>query len=116
MKALEVLFKAQKPTPGLYPTAINVQNGEFPRQGGPYTIGALADSFYEYLLKLWLISDGEDESFRTRYEESADAIRRVLVKTTSDGYMYIGEGDENGVAPTMEHLVCTCILLIYQIR
>ncbi|PIK39707.1 putative endoplasmic reticulum mannosyl-oligosaccharide 1,2-alpha-mannosidase-like [Apostichopus japonicus] len=40
---------------GLVPTFINAKTGEF--RGKYYTLGARADSYYEYLLKQWLQTD-----------------------------------------------------------
>jgi hypothetical protein len=38
---------------------------------GSYTVGALADSFYEYLLKIWLISDRKADKYREYYDRSS---------------------------------------------
>jgi hypothetical protein len=35
-----------------------------------YTVGAMADSFYEYLLKYWLLTDGDDGKYRSWYDTS----------------------------------------------
>ena len=48
---MQVLSCAQ----GLIPTTINRQTGS---GGAAYSVGAAADSYYEYLLKLWLL-DGQ---------------------------------------------------------
>lgn len=38
---------------GLVPMFINTHSGQFTHQG-VYTLGARADSYYEYLLKQWI--------------------------------------------------------------
>lgn len=38
------------------------------------TLGGLADSFFEYLLKLWLLSDKRIPKYRRMYDEAARAI------------------------------------------
>jgi mannosyl-oligosaccharide alpha-1,2-mannosidase len=68
-------------------------------------VGGLADSFYEYLLKIWVYTDHHFEKFRFLYDESVAAIRRVLVKTTSNGDVYVGRGNTGYVENSMEHLV-----------
>eukprot|EP00158_Paraphelidium_tribonemae_P003158 Partr_v1_DN25922_c0_g1_i2_m68773 putative mannosidase alpha class len=106
-KAMHVMdFVAEKPKeiPGLYPTLLNNQDGTF--HGGDYTVGALADSFYENLLKLWLVSGKTDTKFRKLYDESAHAIRRVLIRETEKGDWYLGSGNLEGVSDEMEHLTC----------
>lgn len=45
---------------GLVPMFINTNNGQFTNQG-IYTLGARADSYYEYLLKQW-IQGGKKEN------------------------------------------------------
>lgn len=45
---------------GLVPMFINTNNGQFTHQG-IYTMGARADSYYEYLLKQW-IQGGKTEN------------------------------------------------------
>eukprot|EP01127_Copromyxa_protea_P018812 TRINITY_DN59_c0_g2_i1.p1 TRINITY_DN59_c0_g2~~TRINITY_DN59_c0_g2_i1.p1 ORF type:complete len:421 (+),score=79.87 TRINITY_DN59_c0_g2_i1:27-1265(+) len=55
-KALRV-FKVlhdNKPADGLYPVFINPHNL---LMRGPITVGAIGDSFYEYLLKYWLLTN-----------------------------------------------------------
>ena len=39
---------------GLFPIYVNVNTGRV--EGGKVTFGALGDSFYEYLLKQWVMS------------------------------------------------------------
>ena len=53
------LNKLQSKVSGLVPPFINVNSGNF--RGGPYTVGAMVDSYYEYLLKQWLQSGKSEE-------------------------------------------------------
>jgi hypothetical protein len=50
-----------------------------------YTVGALADSYYEYLLKVWLLGGKADESQWRMFAEAAAAIERDLVRQTAGG-------------------------------
>lgn len=79
----------------------------------------MADSFYEYMLKLWIIDDRTNTTFRREYDLSAEvrfifasysnrfykAIHRVLARTTPNGDVYLGVGDNSWVSQDMEHLV-----------
>jgi len=56
---------------------ISVESGEFASH--EITLGARADSLYEYLLKQWLLSGRTDERMRAMYDESVAAIRQHLV-------------------------------------
>jgi hypothetical protein len=106
-----------KRIPGLYPTIIDNRNGEW-QQGrflkrkhgimdklGSYTVGASADSFYEYLLKIWIASDRSLDKFREYYDESAEAIKKVLIRRTANGDLFLGQGTKDHVPEEMEHLV-----------
>jgi hypothetical protein len=64
---------------GLYPMFISPESGEFTSQ--EVTLGARADSLYEYLLKQWLLSSKTDQRMRDMYETSVAAIRSHLVRS-----------------------------------
>ncbi|KAJ1535634.1 Mannosyl-oligosaccharide 1,2-alpha-mannosidase IB [Nowakowskiella sp. JEL0078] len=83
--ALEQLVAAKKPLKGLYPLSIKQDALIFYEE--EYSIGGGGDSFYEYLLKLWL-STGE-ERYWDLYEEAADAISEHLVKVSEAGIVYV---------------------------
>ena len=44
---------------GLLPTNLSPRSGE--SRGGALTMGAMADSYYEYLLKMWIQGGKKDE-------------------------------------------------------
>lgn len=48
---MQIMLK-KKPSNGLFPIKVNLADGNF--ADSHVTFGALGDSFYEYLLKLWL--------------------------------------------------------------
>eukprot|EP00439_Symbiodinium_sp_Y106_P035063 s5088_g4.t1 len=43
------------------------------------TLGGRGDSFYEYLLKQWLITNRTEEKYKSWYQLCVDAIRRAIV-------------------------------------
>jgi len=51
MKAMQIM-STKHPRHGLYPIKVNAQDSNF--ADSHVTFGALGDSFYEYLLKIWL--------------------------------------------------------------
>ena len=63
---------------GLYPMFISPETGEF--TSSEVTLGARADSLYEYLLKQWLLSGQTDARMRRMYDDSVGAIRAHLVR------------------------------------
>lgn len=57
---MNLVHKLEGKLDGLVPMFINTNNGQFTHQG-VYTLGARADSYYEYLLKQW-IQGGKKEN------------------------------------------------------
>lgn len=58
------------------------------------TLGGRGDSFYEYLLKQWLMTNRTDERYRRWYHTSVDGIRRSLVSQSSpSNFTFVREVD-----------------------
>ncbi|CAK8675021.1 unnamed protein product [Clavelina lepadiformis] len=92
---------------GLVPMWINANTGLF-RPGGTFTVGARADSYYEYLLKQWVQTGQTEQHLLNAYLEAVDGIEQHLVgQSVPSGYTYVGEL-LGGVTPSakMDHLVC----------
>jgi mannosyl-oligosaccharide alpha-1,2-mannosidase len=70
MAVIDKITSLEKPYGGLYPTEISPYDATWRIKD--YTVGALADSFYEYLLKCWIASDKDAIKFRKLYDESAE--------------------------------------------
>lgn len=60
MEVMNQVHKLDGKNDGLVPMFINTNSGQFTHQG-IYTLGARADSYYEYLLKQW-IQGGKKEN------------------------------------------------------
>jgi hypothetical protein len=109
LNIFEVLHKHNKEQQlhGLYPVYVNVNNGQ---QSGHVTLGALGDSYYEYLLKMWLLTDKKVPRFREMYDEATAAIaERMVKKTTPAGLWYFAELSDatgHGTAAKMDELAC----------
>lgn len=69
-------------------------------------MGALADSFYEYLLKSWLQSGKQDEQARRMYIEAIDALIAKVSRVSAGGLMYFGQLKYDTFERKMEHLAC----------
>lgn len=89
---------------GLYPNYINPKTKKWGHHH--ISVGALGDSFYEYLLKAWIQSGGEDEKARRMYDEAIDAIQKNLLKTSKGGLSYFAELKYDRIEPKMDHLAC----------
>ncbi|KAF8896775.1 glycoside hydrolase family 47 protein [Gymnopilus junonius] len=101
-RAMEVFYNANV-TDGLFADRWDVKTGA--PFGAHYTIGAMADSAYEYLLKQWLLTG--DEQAREQYLVSAEGIINNLIYITPNrGLMYAGEIDRGMMLHRLEHLSC----------
>ncbi|XP_030361037.1 mannosyl-oligosaccharide 1,2-alpha-mannosidase IC isoform X2 [Strigops habroptila] len=70
------------------------------------SIGGLGDSFYEYLIKSWLMSDKKDSEAKKMYDDALEAIEKHLVKKSAGGLTYIAEWRGGVLDHKMGHLAC----------
>ncbi|KAK4118178.1 glycoside hydrolase family 47 protein [Parathielavia appendiculata] len=116
----ELLQKQQQSTrlPGMWPILVNAQKQDF-RQHTDYTLGAMADSLFEYLPKTHALVGGLLPMYRHMYEASMDtAIRhnlfRPMLPDENDvlisGLVTIEPGEHGEDVPRLrpeaQHLVC----------
>ncbi|KAI9594262.1 glycoside hydrolase [Syncephalis fuscata] len=73
-----------------------------------YTMGAVADSYYEYLLKQWMQSSKTNNSMRQRYDAAMQGMRKHLVKVSPNNRnVFVGDiRDDGSFSSRMEHLTC----------
>lgn len=103
MHIRKLLQKMDRPN-GLYPNYLNPRTGRW----GQYhtSVGGLGDSFYEYLLKAWLMSDKTDIEARNMYDDAIEAIEKHLIKKSRGGLTFIGEWKNGHLEKKMGHLAC----------
>jgi len=99
----KVLKEAEKPK-GLYWNYMNVVDGSFSQNH--VSIGAMGDSFYEYLIKA-AIQLGDKEA-RELYDEAMNAfVDNGLVKVSKpSNLLYIAESRNDEVNDIVGHLAC----------
>ncbi|KAL3520221.1 hypothetical protein ACH5RR_018370 [Cinchona calisaya] len=105
LKHLKTLSKVE----GLVPIYISPQSGEF--NGENIRLGSRGDSYYEYLIKVWLQLRGRNSTYlHDMYEEAMKGVRHHLVrKSVPNGLVFVGElpyGSQGSFSPKMDHLVC----------
>lgn len=130
MAVFDHLRKVQ-PADKLYPVFVDPESGTFnsgdflslfsfysfsivppPISTDLVTIGALADSFYEYLLKYWLLTGKTDAALRQWYYDTADGILKELSKPFhqqedhSSDLLYLTERKGGRLDNYMDHLAC----------
>ncbi|XAR72463.1 Mannosyl-oligosaccharide 1,2-alpha-mannosidase [Bertholletia excelsa] len=108
MKVLEHLKTLPK-VEGLVPIYVSPHSGEF--SGENIRLGSRGDSYYEYLLKVWLQQQGSNVTYlHDMYEEAMKGVRHLLVRKSSpNGLVFVGElpyGANGAFSPKMDHLVC----------
>ncbi|KAM0916930.1 hypothetical protein ACQ4PT_009926 [Festuca glaucescens] len=108
LKAENVIRQLQKiyPSDGLLPVYINPHSGT--SSYSTITFGAMGDSFYEYLLKVW-IQGNKTESvkhYRQMWETSMEGLISLTKKTTPSNYSYICEKTGGSLSDKMDELAC----------
>ncbi|KAM6965224.1 mannosyl-oligosaccharide 1,2-alpha-mannosidase IA [Aplochiton taeniatus] len=103
MNIRKVLNRLDKPQ-GLYPNYLNPNSGQWGQHH--VSVGGLGDSFYEYLLKAWLMSDKTDEEAKKLYYDALQAIETNLMRKSSGGLTYIAEWKGGLLEHKMGHLTC----------
>ncbi|NXV01905.1 MA1C1 mannosidase, partial [Cettia cetti] len=103
MNIRRVLNRVEKPQ-GLYPNFLSPVTGSWVQHH--VSIGGLGDSFYEYLIKSWLMSDKKDSEAKKMYDDALEAIEKHLVKKSAGGLTYIAEWRGGILDHKMGHLAC----------
>lgn len=70
------------------------------------SLGALGDSFYEYLLKAWLQSGQTDGTAREMYDSAMKAIVEHMIRTSPGGLIYASDMKFERLEHKMDHLAC----------
>ncbi|KAG8506700.1 Mannosyl-oligosaccharide 1,2-alpha-mannosidase IC [Galemys pyrenaicus] len=99
----KVLRKIDKPF-GLYPNFLSPVSGNWMQHH--VSVGGLGDSFYEYLIKSWLMSGKTDMEAKDMYYEALEAIETHLLNVSPGGLTYIAEWRGGILDHKMGHLAC----------
>ncbi|XP_076593002.1 mannosyl-oligosaccharide 1,2-alpha-mannosidase IA isoform X1 [Chaetodon auriga] len=103
MNIRKLLNKIEKPH-GLYPNFLSPVSGNWVQHH--VSIGGLGDSFYEYLIKSFLMSDKSDEDAKKMYYSALEAIEANLVQKSPGGLTYMAEWRGGILDHKMGHLAC----------
>ncbi|XP_076885356.1 mannosyl-oligosaccharide 1,2-alpha-mannosidase MNS3-like [Bidens hawaiensis] len=108
MKVLEHMKTLPK-VEGLVPIYISPSSGEF--SGDNIRLGSRGDSYYEYLIKVWLQQRHNNWTYlHDMYVEAMKGVKHLLVKKSNpNGLVFVGElpsGIDGDFSPKMDHLVC----------
>ncbi|KAK1511076.1 glycosyl hydrolase family 47 [Colletotrichum costaricense] len=118
-RIMEIFERQENKTniPGLWPLVVNPKDEVF-NQGDDFTLGAMADSLYEYLPKMSALVGGRSGMYKSMYEAAVKpAIEHNLFRPmtpTNEDILIAGQAhsrESNGVRtieqePQGQHLVC----------
>ncbi|KAM0419174.1 hypothetical protein ACHAPD_002726 [Fusarium lateritium] len=78
-RVTQFLVKIQNSTllPGMWPLSLDFQNEQ--ANDNTFSLGALADSLYEYLPKMHALMGGVDENYPTMYRTAMDVVVKHLL-------------------------------------
>lgn len=104
MKPLQLMGK-KSPNAGLYPIKIRISDGGFAES--QVTFGALGDSFFEYLLKVWIQGGRKENWLREMYDRAMNGAMAKLLKTSVPGGLaFFSDWNGRSNNRKMDHLVC----------
>lgn len=106
-KAHAVYNKLESITPpnGLLPLFLAPNTGQF--AGSQISLGAMGDSYYEYLIKLYLYTKKTEPQYLRMYKKSlAGILEHLVFQSSPSGLTYVAEMNNNSPIHKMDHLAC----------
>lgn len=101
------IYNKMEPKNGLYPHLI--KHTVDPPQFGSnyYTFGAMTDSLYEYMLKIWLQGGRKEPMYRDMYDKAIQGLHDELIQvSTPSGLTYIANKKMGRLQHKQHHLAC----------
>lgn len=95
------------PSDGLLPMFISPHSGQ--PTTSKVTFGAMGDSFFEYLLKVWIQGNKTDavKHYREMWEQSMEGLMSLTRKSKPSSFLYIAErAGTNSFIDKMDELAC----------
>lgn len=107
LKVRETIKKAVARPDGLYNNYMNTETGQWLTRPTHISMGALGDSFYEYLIKAYVQSDGQDVEAYQMYADAIKAYENKLIFTsTQSRLVYFAELKDTSINHKMDSLAC----------
>jgi len=103
MKGMKFIH-GKMPSNGLFPIKVDINTGRFTEN--TVTFGALGDSFYEYLLKVWLQGGRKENWLRDMYDRSMQGVMdQLLAISDPSGLVFVADWNGHSQHRKMDHLV-----------
>lgn len=96
-----------EPYPGMLGTKVRIYDGGFADSSGGW--GALSDSYYEYLIKMWVYDVRRFKKYRNRWIQAADSTMKYLASSPASrpDLIFVAEyKDSESIAKHGSHLAC----------
>jgi mannosyl-oligosaccharide alpha-1,2-mannosidase len=95
------------PKHGLYPYFIHNTGPKPEFANDKITFGAMSDSFYEYMLKIWIQGGRKEPLYRDMYDKAIQGMHDELLTLSSpSGLVFIADKNNGNMDTKMDHLVC----------
>ncbi|KAG0367461.1 hypothetical protein BGZ54_003837 [Gamsiella multidivaricata] len=109
-RIFQVLGTATSELPGLLPAFVQDGAGHH-YSNFKASVGGMIDSYYEYLLKEWILLDGKVPKYQEMFETSVDSIEKYMILRPENGshdYAILGtvNSGSKSVDAEMGHLAC----------
>ena len=107
MKATHIMSVIRKTAPRdmLCPVFMSAVSGRW--SNDHIALGALGDSFYEYLLKQYLLTGKTEETYRDMFAAAMNAIvDKLLFHSIPSGFTFVAEYRRGDYYYKMDHLAC----------
>ncbi|KAK6341570.1 maturation of Asn-linked oligosaccharides protein [Orbilia brochopaga] len=96
-----------EPLPGMLGTHVRIQDGHFTDSYGGW--GALGDSYYEYLIKMWVYDSSRFRKYKRRWIQAADSTMKHLATSPSSrpDLTFVAEyANSKSISFRGSHLAC----------
>mmetsp|Transcript_157299 Transcript_157299/g.293448 ORF Transcript_157299/g.293448 Transcript_157299/m.293448 type:complete len:750 (+) Transcript_157299:33-2282(+) len=90
---------------GLVPWGLS-KNGKPRYMNSHITFGAMGDSYYEYLLKMYLQTGKVENEWKEVWKKAMQEMMSQLIQRTRGGLTYIAEMNGGRINHKMDHLAC----------
>ena len=101
------ILKDLSPKDGLYPNFIRNRGRQPEFANDKITFGAMGDSLYEYMLKIWIQGGKTESKYRAMYDKAIQGMHdELLTLSTPSGYVFIADRNNGRIDTKMDHLVC----------
>lgn len=104
-KAFDAVMHVSKGD-GLVPNYLSKGGSSVSAQGSKISFGAMGDSYYEYLLKLWLQTGKQEHKFKDEWKRAMAGMLDKMTRKTQGGLTYIAEMENGHLRHRMDHLAC----------